>query len=216
MASESPGSAPASVPRKRKVLPSGHPRPRYDLDRLLAVAVEVFSERGYDGTSVEHLSIASGLSKSSIYHHIDSKEDLLRLALEQAITPLRATRDEPGAQEGRAIDRLRYLIRRNVEVLCERVPYVTLLLRVHGNTETERWALRERRAFDAFVAEIVQSAVDEGDLRPGPDALTTARLIFGMINSLIEWYKPGRGPSPAELADAIENMVMDGHSAQES
>jgi AcrR family transcriptional regulator len=216
MAQASPEPLPPGKGRARKVLPSGHPRPRYDLDRLLSVAVEVFSTRGYDGTSVEHLSTASGLSKSSIYHHIDSKEDLLRLSLERAIIPLRATREEPGAQTGRAIDRLRYLIRRDVEVLCERLPYVTLLLRVHGNTETERWALRERRAFNAFVADIVQSAIDEGDLRSTTDAVTTARLIFGMINSLIEWWKPGRGPSPQELADAIESMVMNGHAVHSS
>ena len=56
------------------MLPSGKPRPRYDQDALLAVAAEVFAERGYDGTSMEHLSRASGLSKSSIYHHVEGKE----------------------------------------------------------------------------------------------------------------------------------------------
>ena len=56
-----------SAPKKSNVLPSGKPRPRYDLERLLGVAVVVFSDRGYDGTSVEDLSRASGLSKSSMY-----------------------------------------------------------------------------------------------------------------------------------------------------
>ena len=198
-------------PRGRaRTLPSGERRPRYDLDRLLDVAVEVFSERGYDGTSIEHLSAASGLSKSSIYHHVDGKEHLLRLALERAIDPLAATTTEPGTVQGRAIDRLEHLVRRDVQVLCEALPYVTLLLRVHGNTETERWALRERRAFDEFVAGIVQEAMDDGDLRPVSDALTVARLIFGTINSLIAWYRPARGPAPEELADAILGLTMDG------
>ena len=50
---------------------------------------------------------------------------------------------------GRAVDRLRYIVRRQVEVLQAELPYVTLLLRVRGNTDTERWALERRRAFDA-------------------------------------------------------------------
>ncbi len=75
-------------------------RPRYDLDRLLAVAVEVFTERGYDGTSMEHLASASGLSKSSLYHHIDSKEQLLRLALERAVELLDAVKRETATGEG--------------------------------------------------------------------------------------------------------------------
>src|SRR3954465_6405851 len=133
-------------------------RRRYDTESLLEVAVAVFTERGYDGTSMEDLARASGLSKSSLYHHIDSKEQLLRLALERAVEPLFAVTREPGAERGRAIDRLEHVVRREVEVLADRLPYVTLLLRVHGNTEAERWALERRREFDRFVAGLVRGA----------------------------------------------------------
>lgn len=197
-------------PVRIRSLPSGEPRPRYDLDRLLEVAVQVFIERGYDGTSFQHLSRASGLSKSSIYHHIESKEQLLRLGLERAIEPLMASTAEEGATVGRAIDRLIYLIKRDIEILADRLPYVTLLLAVHGNTETERWALEQRRAFDKFVAGVVQEAIDEGDVRADLDAPTTARLIFGTINSLTEWYRPSRGKKPAELAEQICSLILDG------
>src|SRR3954465_12100127 len=81
-------------------------RRRYDTESLLEVAVAVFTERGYDGTSMEDLARASGLSKSSLYHHIDSKEQLLRLALERAVEPLFAVTRESGATSGRAIERL--------------------------------------------------------------------------------------------------------------
>jgi len=63
-------------------------RPGYDLESLLAVAVTVFNERGYDGTSMEDLSRRLGISKSSIYYHVDSKEDLLALALGRALDGL--------------------------------------------------------------------------------------------------------------------------------
>ncbi len=198
-----------SVPRSR-MLPSGKPRPRYDQESVLAVAAEVFTERGYDGTSMEHLSRASGLSKSSIYHHVEGKEQLLRLALERALDPLLASLDADDVTTGRAVDRLQHLVRRDVEILADRLPYVTLLLRVHGNTKTERWALDQRRRFDRAVARLVQEAIDEGDVRSDVDARTTAHLMFGTVNSLIEWYRPGRDSSPASLADRITSMVLDG------
>lgn len=189
-------------------------RKPYNLDRLLAVAVEVFTERGYDGASIQHLCAASGLSKSSLYHHIDSKEQLLRLGLEQAIEPLMASTTEPGATVGRAIDRLTYLIARDIAILAERRPYVVLLLNVHGNTDTERWALEQRRAFDKFVAGLVQEAIDEGDVRADIDPPTSARLIFGTINSLAEWYRPpsdrSDGMQPDELADIVCSFLLDG------
>ncbi|MGH3459578.1 TetR/AcrR family transcriptional regulator [Aeromicrobium sp.] len=198
-----------SVPRSR-MLPSGKPRPRYDQESVLAVAAEVFTERGYDGTSMEHLSRASGLSKSSIYHHVEGKEQLLRLALERALDPLLASLDADDVTTGRAVDRLQHLVRRDVEILADRLPYVTLLLRVHGNTKTERWALDQRRRFDRAVARLVQEAIDEGDVRSDVDARTTAHLMFGIVNSIIEWYRPGRDSSPAALADQITSMVLDG------
>lgn len=188
----------------------GEARPRYDLDRLLCVAVTVFTERGYDGTSMEHLSQACGLSKSSLYHHIIGKEHLLRLALERAVQPLLAVPGESGCTTGPAVDRLRHLIHREVTVLSEQLPYVTLLLRVRGNTDTERWALEQRREFDRIVAELVDRAVQENDVRFDVDPATVARLIFGMINSLTEWYRPGEDLGPDKLADQILAMIFNG------
>ncbi|MGH3423936.1 MAG: TetR/AcrR family transcriptional regulator [Nocardioidaceae bacterium] len=186
-------------------------RPRYDLSTLLDVAAEAFTERGYDGTSMEDLSRATGLSKSSLYHHVDGKEHLLRLALERAVDPLYAVLHEAERHSGSAVERLEYVLRREVEVLADRLPYVTLLLRVRGNTETERWALDRRRGFDKAVTALVEAGIAEGGLRADLDAATVTRLVFGMINSAIEWYRPGRGSMTAdELADHVVSVTFGG------
>jgi AcrR family transcriptional regulator len=198
---------------------AGGRRPQYDVDRLLEVAVGVFIERGYDGTSMEDLARATGISKSSIYHHVESKEQLLRLAVSRALDELSVIMEEKGAviagaaDEGsRAIDRLRYVIGRVVEVLCAELPYVTLLLRVRGNTETERWALDRRRRFDRFVRVILEQAVAEGDIAADVEPAVAERLVLGMINSLTEWYRPGR-IGVDELREAVVTMSMHGLQA---
>ncbi|MGG2461936.1 TetR/AcrR family transcriptional regulator [Streptomyces sp. RGM 3693] len=180
-------------------------RDAYTPDSLLAVSVEVFIERGYDGTSMEHLSKAAGISKSSIYHHVRSKEELLRRAISRALDGLFGVLAEPGAQEGRAIERLEYVTRREAEVLMDELPYVTLLLRVRGNTDTERWAMERRRDFDHRVADLLKEAAADGDLRDDVDVRLAARLLFGMINSVVEWYRPGRGDGASrdEVAEAV-------------
>ena len=190
--------------------PSPEARPRYDQEMLLEVAVQVFTERGYDGTSMEDLSRAAGLSKSSLYHHIDSKEQLLRLGLDRAVHPMLAILAEEEATSGPAIERLAHVLRRMVLLLAAELPYVTLLLRVHGNTATERWALEQRRTFDRKVAALVRAAIAEGDVRDGVDARTTARLAFGMVNSLVEWYRPRSGAAATRMADQIVAIVFEG------
>jgi len=200
------------VPAPRTT-PAAPARRRYDVGSLLGVAVGVFIERGYDGTSMEDLSRASGLSKSSLYHHIDSKEQLLRLALERAVEPLFEVLAEDGATSGRAIERLEHVVRREVEVLADRLPFVTLLLRVHGNTEAERWALERRREFDRVVAALVAEAAADGDVRPDLEPAVVTRLLFGTVNSLVEWYRPdhpGDVLAPADLADAVVRLAFDG------
>jgi AcrR family transcriptional regulator len=225
-------------PVPARSVPAASRRPRHDADSLLRVATTVFTERGYDGTSMEDLARASGLSKSSIYHHVEGKEQLLRLALERAVGPLEAITTEEPARTGPAIERLRYVVRRAVEVLVAELPSVTLLLRVHGNTATERWALDRRRAFDRFVARVVADAAAQGDVRADVEPLVVTRLLFGMVNSLVEWYRPpgrpgtgrpaaagpsaghspagrsgsgaGRTVDPDALADAVVRLAFDG------
>ena len=120
----------------------GRGRPaRYSRDDLLTLVVGVFNERGYEATSMEDLARASGLTKSTFYHHVSGKEQLLGMAVDRALDALSAVfQDDPFAS-GRPVDRLENAIRRTAEVLLAELPYVTLLLRVRGNTGVERRAL---------------------------------------------------------------------------
>jgi hypothetical protein len=115
---------------------------------------------------------------------------------------------EPAALTGPAVDRQTHVIRRTTDVLMAELPYVTLLLRVRGNSATELAALKRRREFDRLVTDLLVQAQREGQVRADIDPATATRLIFGMINSLTEWYRP-RTPS-ATLPDQVVRLIMDG------
>ncbi|MEX1178579.1 MAG: TetR/AcrR family transcriptional regulator [Nitriliruptor sp.] len=185
-------------------------RTTHTVGSLLDAAVAVFNERGYDGTSMEDLARAAGITKSSIYHHVKGKEALLGMALDEALLGLFAVLDEPASTEGPARARLEHVLRRSVEVLDAQLPAVTLLLRVRGNTPTELDALERRREFDRRVTAIVAEAVAEGSVRGDLEPALVTRLIFGTVNSLVEWYRPGRHESVDEVADALVSLVFAG------
>ena len=185
-------------------------RPGHSPDSLLEVAVAVFIERGFEATSMDELATRLGVTKSAIYHHVPSKVELLRRALDRALDALFAVTGEPGATTGPAIDRLEHVVRGSVRVLAAELPYVTLLLRVRGNSDVERAALQRRREFDRVVTGLVRDAEQQGDVRPDVDPAVTSRLLFGTVNSLTEWYRPGGGLSPDALADAVVTTTFSG------
>ena len=186
-------------------------RPGYDRETVLRRAIDLFNRQGYDATSVGDLARELGLAKSAIYHHFASKEALLAAALDEALDALTAAVDGALAATGTdACQRLRAVLRESVEILVRRLPAVTLLLRVRGNSEVELAALKRRRVIDDKLAALVAEAVAEGSLRPDIPPELISRLLFGTVNSLVEWYRPGGQVDAAVLAEAIVGMAFDG------
>lgn len=185
-------------------------RPGYQQRQILDIAVEVFIEQGYDATSVAALAARLGLSKSALYHHFESKEQLLSVALDEALSGLEGVVGEAGAQRGGPGERLGYVLQGAVRVLVDKLPYVTLLLRVRGNSDVEKRALERRRSFGAEITRMVRAAQVEGTVRADVDASVATRLLFGMVNSIVEWYRPTGPGGPAELAAEVLTVAMDG------
>ena len=195
----------------RVPVPRGRGRPaRYSLDALLELVVAEFNARGYDATSMEDLARATGLTKSSVYHHVSGKEELLRRAVSRALDALFAVLDEPASTQGEPVERLEHVVRRSVDVLAAELPYVTLLLRVRGNTETERGALERRRELDRRLAALVQDAIDAGQVRADLDPRLVSRLLFGTVNGVAEWYRADGPHGAHDVGDALVALAFDG------
>lgn len=187
---------------------------------MLRAAIDLFNRKGYDATSIGDVAEELGVTKSAVYHHVPSKEHLLAEALDEALDELEATVsaaiEAQQSDQGSAYERLREVVRRSVEVLVAHQPAVTLLLRVHGNSETEKAALVRRRRIDARLASLVKEAADEGALRADLDPDLVSRLLFGMVNSLVEWYRPSGRVTAEQLAEAVAAVAFEGLHSQDT
>ena len=192
---------------RSRVEPTRRP---YDIERLTDVALAVFARRGFDGASMDDVARAAGITKAAIYHHARSKEELLDRGLRRALEALEAVFDESGAVEGAAVDRLRYVVRRVAALAVEVLPELTVLVRVRGNTACGRSAIERRRNFDRRVSALVRAAQETGEVDRSLDARVAVRLIFGMCNSIVEWYRPGGALSGAAVAETVVRLVFDG------
>ncbi|MGO1192833.1 MAG: TetR/AcrR family transcriptional regulator [Nesterenkonia sp.] len=203
-----PESDPAATSRRRTGAKRG--RPGYDRDSLIRVCVEVFNRRGYEATSMGALAQELGISKSAIYHHVKSKEEILDAALSHSLAELEQVVADAEALETAAVRELETIIAESVNVLTRSLPYVTLLLRLRGNSELETAALARRREITRRIADLIQQAQDDGDLRQDIDARTASRLTMGMVNSIVDWYRPDRAAAAAPLADTVVCLLLAG------
>ncbi|MBU8579799.1 TetR/AcrR family transcriptional regulator [Brevibacterium luteolum] len=186
-------------------------RPGYDRETLIKRSIEIFNERGYHGTSMDALARELGITKSAIYHHVGSKEDLLEQAIAQGLNQLFAVIDSQDARtEISAEERLRAVIRGSVDVLITYRDSVALLLRVRGTSAAERRALEKRREIDERTRALVEAAIAEGSLRSDIDPGLITRLLFGMVNSLTEWYRPRLDRDAETVADAVATIAFEG------
>jgi AcrR family transcriptional regulator len=197
-------------PLRKAGRPSKQSRKSCDIDTVIDAAVRVFNRHGYEASSMEDVARETGLTKSSIYYHVASKEELLARALGRAFDPLLAVLGEPAAKSGTALERLQHIIYRAVTITLDFVHEVELLQRVKGNTKTERQALQWRRRFDRAVRGIVEDAIAAGDIRRDLDPGLLTRLIFGMSNSITQWYRPAGRRTAAAIATAVSSMVFQG------
>lgn len=190
--------------------PSAKSRKAYDFDALLDVAVRVFLERGYDGSSLDQVARAAGITKASIYYHARGKEELLLRGAGRAFDALYAALAEPAAASGRAIDRLKHVMRRTIEITITMTPEVALLLRIRGNTRAERRILERRRELDHQIAEMVVAAQKEKSIRPDIDPRLATRLLFGMLNSISEWYRREGALRAPQIAETVFKLAFEG------
>lgn len=183
-------------------------RPPFKVDEIVDIAVGVFLERGYDATSMTDLARRAGITKSSFYYHVDSKEELFELGVDRGLDALFMTLDEPAATSGPAVERIRHILRRVVEIAVERRPEVALLVRTRGNTTVEQRALARRKQFDQAMTALIDQAAKEGDLQISMEPALFSRLILGAAISVIEWYRPDGTVSAEELANAVESLIF--------
>ncbi len=187
-------------------------RPGHDREAVLRAAIDLFIAQGYDATSISDLAGSLGVTKSAVYHHFSSKESLLGAALDEALAGLDAAVEQAAraGDERSAHDRLRDTIVAAVRILAAHRPAVTLLLRVRGNSELEVAALARRRRIDDDLARLVADAVAEGSLRSDLPPEVVSRLVFGTVNSLVDWYSPDGSLDPDTLAEGVADLLFRG------
>src|SRR6185312_16016831 len=136
---------------------------------IVAAALASFAERGYAATKLEDVAAAAGISKGTIYLYFQTKEELFRAVVRQAVLPnLEAAETQFASHEGSCADLLRALGHRFLRLLDSNLTAVPkLVVAESGNFPAIAQFYADtvlRRAF-ALVEGILTRGVERGEFR---------------------------------------------------
>jgi AcrR family transcriptional regulator len=178
-------------------------------EELTRIAARLFAERGYQGTSLADLAAALGVQKPSLYHHIDSKEELLWEVAWEGAEAFHAALDGVPA-DAPAAERIRLALRAHLAVVGQQLDIATVFVREWRHLSGERRTrfVSERRRYEERIRELFRAGVEESQLRTDLDVGTAALLFLSAANWAYTWLRPGADTD--ELADRLYSALLDG------
>ena len=184
---------------------------------ILRTAARLFQQRGYDATSMNDVAAALKLSKGGLYHHFQSKDEILFEIMNHAMEITQERVLDPVRSIAGPEDRLRALIRLHIEVvLSPRDREITVML--HENHPLPP-ALRKRintrkKEYIHFVESLIAEVQKEAQRTRAVKGLVSPRAaafaLLGMINWIYQWYKPEGDLQTHNLVPQFTELVFGG------
>lgn len=185
--------------------------PRSRHQELRRAAVRLFREKGYHATSMQDLAEAMELNRGSLYHYIESKEDLLwevmtgvMAELDAALAPIEAS-DAPPAE------RLCAAVAAHLKVAAERPGELTVLqveLKSLSPARRKR-IIAARDAYEARWRKILEDGAAAGVFR-GTDPKYAGIAILAACNWFTQWYHHGGPLTLDDLSAVFARFFLNG------
>jgi len=179
-------------------------------EEVLAAAIEIFHDKGYASASIQDVADRVGVLKGSLYHYIDSKEELLARIFEESDSQSFELMERVQGLEIPAVDRLREFARQWSLWYLENVERASLYFNEwkHLNGKRLTRVIAKRHEYEARVAAMIEDVKRDGEADPDLDTRYACFFLLSAINGLPVWYKR-RGRDNAEhIAEAYASMTV--------
>lgn len=183
--------------------------------RILIAAASLFHRRGFVGATTRELAKSLGLQRASLYHYLDSKQDLL-YALCVTSLQIISRETEEAAKAASPEERLRCAIRAHVEAAVRDQDMHAVMLTELRSLDPERQAEVKnlRAAYERQVRELLREEQDAGRLRPDVECKYLTLMLLNLLNWTIFWYKPSGPLQARELGDLLADQFLEGATSR--
>jgi len=176
---------------------------------VVEAAGRLFASRGYHGTSMRDLGKELGLLGSSLYSHVDSKQDLLVEVVEEGARLFEASAAEALAIAGSAADRLHALIFGHVDVVLDNLDIARTFLNEARMLDAEHRAriLAARDHYEEAFRSVIREGIGDGSFAAETDPKTASIFILSILNAIERWYHPDGEIDRDGLVDRLSGFA---------
>ncbi len=188
-------------------------RPPSRRAELLAIASELFAERGFTNTTVRDIADAAGILSGSLYHHFDSKESMVDEILSSFQTELFAAYDEIVGSDLDVRGKVEALVRASFDAIDRHHAEVAIFQNDSGYLmQLDRFSyLRaHNERFRSLWLGLLRQGTGSGALRADLDPELVFRFIRDTVWVAVRWYRPGGELSVTQVADQYLAIILDG------
>ena len=188
---------------------------RRNREDVVAAARVLFAEQGFHGTSMRDLGKELGISGSSLYSHVVSKDELLVEVVREAASRFQRLADEVRDMGGTATQKLSTLVQGHLQVLVEDSHQArTFLNEIRFLPESEREevvAMFDR--YQQTFREVIEEGRISSEFRSGLDVPLTANLILSLLNGTTRWFHSEGSLDTQALGNEIHWLLTGGLAA---
>ncbi|HET8559562.1 MAG TPA: TetR/AcrR family transcriptional regulator [Marmoricola sp.] len=181
--------------------------------QLLAIAGDLFAERGFKNTTVRDIADAAGILSGSLYHHFDSKESMVDELLNTFQEQLFKEYDEIVASARSPREKLEAVVRASFEAIDQHHAEVAIFQNDAGHLAGfERFSYlteRNNRFRDLWTG-LLRAGIAAGELREDLDVELVYRFLRDTVWVAVRWYRPGGALAAGEVADQYLSILLDG------
>jgi AcrR family transcriptional regulator len=180
-------------------------------EELIRVAMQCFSERGYQNTTLEDIVSQVNISRVTFYTYFESKEALLKAIFERASATYQQGLEEIFAQPLSCQEKLRQAVAFQVTSVTSEQPLARIFFREEANVprDTAELVAATQQRRDRLLEKEIAKGIRSGEIIDENPRLLMHAFV-GMCSWLYRWYQP-RGPvSPDDIVRVFTRVVESG------
>lgn len=185
-------------------------------EEILEAAAQIIRVKGFHATSMQDIAEAVDLRKASLYHHVNSKQEILVDLLDQALDNLLEGIEEVMTQDVPIDEKFRLAMRSYLNHMSENLDLSSVLLLEHRSLEEQYQSqhLPKRDKYERVWREIIEEGMKQGVFN-AYDSKVAVKVALGVANWTVMWLNPAGRLSATEIADLSADILLNGFYTRE-